>query len=236
VSFAYDNVSPRPPGRVVTVAGVFLPGVRSVQASVAPFAAAWRASNAEAMAGTGPLWVALGDSLTQGIGASAPEHGWVGQLQDRMRASGRPMRLLNLAVTGARVSDVVDRQLPVLAALAEPPALVTVMIGSNDLFRRGRRQALPAAFARLVERLPAGAVVATLPNPNAAAEAVNRLLGRAARDRGLVLADLRARRALSWKGKLAADSFHPNDLGYAGLADVFAEAIGLPADPSDGPG
>lgn len=229
MSFSYDNLSGRPPGRFVTLAGRLLRGIRQVQAEVGPYAAAWRQSNAAVMTRSGPLWVALGDSLTQGIGASAYDRGWVGQLAEQLAQNSRPMRVLNLAVTGARVCDVLDRQLPVLGRLDEEPALITVLIGSNDLFKLGLRKALPAAFEQMLTQLPAGTVVANLPNPNAAADAVNTLLAKAVRERGLVLADMRGHRTTNWKGKLAADSFHPNDRGYAGIARVFADAIGLPA-------
>jgi hypothetical protein len=53
------------------------------------------------------------------------------------------------------------------------------------------------------------------------------------RDRGargqLVVADLRAHGPRSWRGRLAADRFHPNDAGYAAMARVFDVALGLPA-------
>ncbi|HEX2903027.1 MAG TPA: SGNH/GDSL hydrolase family protein [Jatrophihabitans sp.] len=227
MSFDYDNLSGRPPGRFVTAAGRLLPGVRQVQQQIGPYAAAWRQANAEAMAASGPLWVALGDSLTQGVGASAFDRGWVGQLAGELTGQGQRLRVLNLSVSGARVGDLVARQLPVLRQLE--PALVTVLIGSNDLFQPRLRRSLPAAFETMLARLPAGAVVANLPNPNSAAEAVNRLLHRAVADRGVVLADMRGSRTTSWQGKLAADYFHPNDRGHASIAQVFAEAIGLSA-------
>ncbi|MDQ2838918.1 MAG: SGNH/GDSL hydrolase family protein [Actinomycetota bacterium] len=223
--FDYSNLSGRPVGPFVSLAARLLPGVRQVQDQVEPYAAAWQRDNRLAVAGSGPLWVVLGDSLSQGIGASGHDRGWVGQLAEQLIAQGRISRVLNLAVSGARVSDVLDRQLPALQALPTPPALVTLLIGSNDLFRRRYRLELPAGFEVLLQRLPAGTVVANLPNPNATADALNRSLQRAVTDRGLVLADLRQRETTSWRGKLAADHFHPNDLGYAGIARVFADAI-----------
>ncbi len=49
------------------------------------------------------LYVALGDSTAQGIGASRPGNGYVGILADRIRAlSGRTVRTVNLSVSGAR--------------------------------------------------------------------------------------------------------------------------------------
>ena len=53
------------------------------------------------------LYVALGDSTAQGIGASRPVNGYVGILADRIRAlSGRTVRTVNLSVSGARVADL----------------------------------------------------------------------------------------------------------------------------------
>ena len=85
------------------------------------------------------LWVALGDSMSQGIGASAYDRGWAGQLSTRLRARGWEHRLLNLSVTGARVDDLVATQLPALEAAVQnagSAALVTVVIGSNDANRQ----------------------------------------------------------------------------------------------------
>lgn len=59
------------------------------------------------------LYVALGDSTAQGIGASRPGNGYVGILADRIRAlSGRTVRTVNLSVSGARATDLVEHQLP----------------------------------------------------------------------------------------------------------------------------
>ena len=40
-----------------------------------------------------------------------------------------------------------------------------------------------------------------------------------------MIAEFRDRRMRSWKGKLSIDHFHPNDLGYAGMAEIVAEAL-----------
>ena len=222
MTFDYSNLSGRPPGAAIRVLSTVLPGVREVQAQVAPYAERWRTANLAALGRSGPLWVALGDSMTQGIGASAFDRGWTGQLGP---IAGLPTRLVNLSSSGARVADVLDRQLPALFSLGETPDLVTVLIGSNDLIRRRRREEFPAAFADLLAQLPTGTVVATLPNPSRAAAAGNDALVRAVAEHGLRIAELRDRRTSSWKGKLATDHFHPNDAGYAGIAAVFADAI-----------
>ena len=228
VPFEYSNLTGRGTGPIVSVAARLLPGVRAVQDQVRPYAQSWQEANRQALAGSGPLWIALGDSMTQGIGASAFDRGWVGQLQRRFADEGDPIRVVNLSMSGARVRDVLDLQLPELrrlVATGERPVLVTVLIGSNDIFRRSYRNALPEAFEELLAALPAGAVVANLPNPNSGAQLINDAIHRAVAERQLVLAEMRRPDTTSWRGRLAPDHFHPNDQGYALIAGVFGDAV-----------
>ena len=87
------------------------------------------------------------------------------------------------------------------------------------------RAELPEAFARLVEALPPGAVVATLPQPRNAARKANTFVEKAAAAGRLRMVDMRVAGPNSWSGKLAGDWFHPNDAGYAALADAFEPVV-----------
>jgi lysophospholipase L1-like esterase len=203
-----------------------IPGVGRVHAQTAPYAEAWRAANDLALGSDGPLWVALGDSMSQGIGARSFEGGWVGQLRDRLAADGRAHRVVNLSVTGARVRDVIDHQLPQLRALGVEPDLVTVLIGANDMLFRRRRAAAVGAFGELIDQLPARrTVMGLLPQRSPESVAINRLIS-AARDAGR----LRATEVFTggWsdiRGTLAEDFFHPNERGYGQIADAFEQAL-----------
>lgn len=222
----YDNRTGRPPGPLVRSLGLVWRGVRDVRAQADPYAAVWAAHNREVIAGTRRRLVVLGDSMAQGVGASRPEQGWAGQLHSRLVASGHELDLLNLSATGARVPDVLEQQVPVLEAFGGTDPLVLVLIGSNDLFgRRQHREGLPAAMAELVRRLPDGSVVATLPQPRGAAQEANTFIEAAAAAGRLHAVDLRSTGPDSWKGMLAADFFHPNDRGYAALADAFEPVV-----------
>lgn len=223
--FDYSNLSGRPSGPFLRTLSRLVPGVGRVQAQVAPYAEAWAGANRRALAGSGPLWVALGDSLTQGIGASSYDAGWVDQLVPMLPTALTGVRVVNLSFYGARVPDLVDRQLPALLSLGVTPDLVTVLVGNNDLVSREFRPTLDASMATLLARLPAGSVVANQPGGRAAVRSLNRVIEAGVAEHDLVLADMRDPRMTSWRGKLSSDMFHPNDRGYTGIAEIFAETL-----------
>lgn len=226
LDFPYANRTGRGPGRVVRTLGLVVPGVRRVWRQVDPYADAWRAHNLAALARPGRRWVVLGDSMSQSIGAASYDGGWVGQLAARLAATGPELAVVNLSATGARVPDVIAQQLPLMDAVVRPGDLVTVLIGSNDLFSgRAHGAALPAAFAALLDRLPTGAVVATLPQPRDVAQQANAHVTAAAAAGRIGVVDMRTAGPTSWKGKLAADFFHPNELGYSAIADAFEPVV-----------
>src|SRR5262249_32667126 len=61
-------------------AAQWLSGVSLVRAQCQGHRAYWQRLAAEAETGTGPLWVALGDSSAQGVGAADPQDGYVGRV------------------------------------------------------------------------------------------------------------------------------------------------------------
>ncbi|ANY06135.1 SGNH/GDSL hydrolase family protein [Pseudonocardia sp. HH130630-07] len=216
---AFSNRTGRPPGRLITLASRVVPAIRRVQEQIEPYAAYWEDRNRVELARSGPLCAVLGDSMAQGVGAASPEGGWAGRLRDRLPEH----RLVNLSQYGARVADVLDQQLP--SALRLQPDLLVCLIGSNDLMQPRHQDGVTDRFAALLDRLPPGTVIGNQPGTFAAALQVNGLIDEAVRDRGLVLAELRDPRTRHWRGKLASDRFHPNDRGYAAIAEVFGEAL-----------
>ncbi|GGM13426.1 SGNH hydrolase [Streptomyces fumigatiscleroticus] len=114
-----------------------------------------------------PRFVALGDSLTEGVGDPVGDgwRGWAALLAPRL-ADG-PVEFTNLAVSGAQTRDVLERQLP--AGLALRPDLASVVVGVNDTLRRtfdlhAVAARLDAVYAALTGQ---GAVLLTacLPDP-----------------------------------------------------------------------
>ena len=203
------------------------PGYARTSAMVLPYAEAWSAANEAARAAEGPLWAALGDSTAQGIGASSYDRGYVGGLLAWLADhTGQRWRVVNLSRSGARAADVLAEQLPALEALG-PTGLVTLAVGANDMVRRTPAPRLLAALTEVLDRLPRGAVVATLPQGLGRSRPVevNDWLVREATGRGLVVADLWRHTGPPWSGKFAADGFHPNDAGYQHWLAAFTEAL-----------
>lgn len=178
------------------------------------------------------LYVAIGDSAAQGIGASKPKNSYVGVIADHLRSvTGRTVRVVNLSISGATVALAVADQLPQFATLQ--PDVVTVAIGANDIaafdpatFRAGIR--------RVFRALPADAVVADLPyfylpwNESKVAEA-NAILREEAGEAGLTVVGLHeAMKRQGIRGaftQFAEDLFHPNDHGYRVWASAFLPAV-----------
>ena len=76
-------------------------------------------------------WVVLGDSAAVGIGAESVERTYVAQVAERVAAeTGRPVRVVNLAVSGAMAKDVLADQLPLMPASGVDA--VTCVVGGND--------------------------------------------------------------------------------------------------------
>ncbi|MGO4784923.1 SGNH/GDSL hydrolase family protein [Cryobacterium sp. W22_MBD10_FK3] len=174
------------------------------------------------------LYVAIGDSAAQGIGASAPNRGYVGILADHIRlATGQTLRVINLSVSGATVDLAVRDQLPRFAKLQ--PDFVTVAIGANDI-----AQWDPARFESGIRTvfaaLPPHALVADLPcfhlphNERKVAVA-NQIVRDVAAEHGLTVVPLHATtKREGWRSvfsQVANDMFHPNDRGYRIWAEAF---------------
>ncbi len=180
----------------------------------------------------GIVYVALGDSTAQGVGASRPDRGYVGLVAERLRhQSHQPVQVINLSVTGARVQDVLDKQLPVLRHLRAD--VVTVAIGANDV-RSYDADQFAASVQELTAALPPGSFIADVPWFMAGAwegnaDEAGQVITQEASARGLVKVPLHhALRARGWSSMatdFAADWFHPNDRGYRAWADVFWTAI-----------
>jgi len=184
-------------------------------------------------------FVALGDSLTEGVGDPVEEEwrGWAALLAQGLAPADAPVEFVNLAVSGAQTRDVLERQTP--QALALRPDVVSVVIGVNDTLRytfdihsvAARLDKVYAAFRAQ------GAVVMTacLPDPGymlGLPGALARPLARRQRAVNAVVHALSERYGalhlhaaeedwLKDRAMWSADKLHPGEQGHRALALRF---------------
>jgi lysophospholipase L1-like esterase len=213
-------------------------GVGSIRADCRTFARYWRENNEAVLADPdgGPVWVVLGDSSAQGIGAAGPHGGYVGQSLRQLEArTGERWRILNLSVSGALIRDVLAEQLPALTALPFTPGLVTCGIGINDILFSAPGK-LFSDLRVLLAGVPEGTVMLDLPVPNGFwwivglcsvpyITRINRVIHEAAESRNLLVAEVSVQFRPPWPGKFAVDSFHPSQDGYRDWARALLTAI-----------
>ncbi|MEV4774524.1 GDSL-type esterase/lipase family protein [Microbacterium sp. LWH12-1.2] len=185
-------------------------------------------------------YVALGDSLTEGLCDPAPDgalRGWADRLALLLAARGG-LHYANLAIRSKRVSDVCGSQLE--RALELRPDLVSILIGANDLVKyRVDITALAARLEDAVCRLRAiGAdvvlVTPFLPGRRAASIYTARfaafatlLTGIAART-GAILIDTDLHPSLGDRPNWGEDLVHLSSRGHRFLAYRAGEVLGVP--------
>jgi len=95
--------------------------------------------------------VALGDSLTAGLGV-APDEAWPARLQARLRREGWDYRVVNAGVSGDTTAGGLRRLDWVLRT---DPSLVIVALGANDGLRGQRVDVMRDNLTAIIERLRA---------------------------------------------------------------------------------
>lgn len=219
--------------------GRWTDGVTAMREDCVSFKSYWLAHNDRVLhdiemgIDTGPLWVALGDSTAQGLGAPGPRGGYVGQaLQQLRRRTGRHWRVLNLSVSGALIRDVLGGQIP---QLPQAPDLVTCGVGANDILYSAPGK-LFSDLRALLTAVPEQTVVLDLPLPAGFwwivgrmsvpyITRINRVIHEVAGGRGLPVAEVSAQFTPPWNGKFSCDSFHPSQDGYRDWTRALLTAL-----------
>ncbi len=179
------------------------------------------------------LYVAIGDSAAQGVGASKPHRGYVGAIAKHLRnASGKSVRAVNLSVSGARLREALAVQLPQIVSLKAD--VMTVAVGANDM-----ADFEPKRFERelrsLLESVPKHAIIGEVPcffigQPNKNARMANDIVHELADQLGFRVAPIYETTRRQGVARTAfyhasADYFHPNDRGHRVWADAFLPLV-----------
>lgn len=172
-------------------------------------------------------YLALGDSAAQGIGASSPMRGYVGSIANRIEnQSGKKVRIVNLSVTGAKMSDYLKTQAPEIKKYNAD--VVTIEIGANDVAKFDE-DAYRSDFKKVVATLPKGTYVSNMPLFNSrpgstkSAQEASKIIEEELMGRpDLIFVDLQKQTQENQSiFGFAPDLFHPNNISYKNWADAF---------------
>lgn len=161
--------------------------------------------------------VAFGDSLTAGVGASDPEFGYIGRLEERLHIS-----IANKGVSGDTTASALAR---IDEVIATHPDITIVLLGGNDIIARTPRETTFANLKAIIAQLQkSGSFVIVI--------GVNGLLGDAysddfaalARETGSFLVP-DVLDGILGETSLMSDQVHPNDAGYLKMADRIAPML-----------
>ncbi len=215
-----------------------MPGLRKVSSQIEPYTQWWSDQNQSALTQTDrPLLAVIGDSTAIGIGASGPDRGYIGIVRDALvERDGSPWRVINVAQSGARTNDAVDRQLPIIDDLHKShsvPSVVICSIGSNDVVWSTDTTGMRERLKSLIAQLPDTAAVALVAGESPRARLANRTIKNSAADRGLPVVNPWGEPGPPYPERLAEDRFHPSDLGHLLMARPFARWLNAP-EPAAG--
>lgn len=186
-------------------------------------------------------YVALGDSLTEGVGDPLGNgwRGWAALLAGGL--SEPSAEFTNLAVSGAQTRDVLETQLP--AALALRPDVASVLVGVNDTLRRTfdiqhiteRLDNVYAAFTRqgtavLTACLPDPGSMLGLPGVLASPlarrqRAVNTVVHALSERYGAMHVHAAEGDWVDDRAMWSSDRLHPGERGHRQLAVRFHEVL-----------
>jgi lysophospholipase L1-like esterase len=192
-------------------------------------------------------YVAIGDSLTEGLGdtnfnRSRFNQGWADRLAGILAAEakhfGEPFEYANLAIRGSTVVEILTSQLE--DSLRIRPDLVTIMAGANDIMasRRGHdaiRALLRGAIARLYD---AGIQVLIINTINPAHFSIFSTMARKSREMSDLIEgvasefeapvlDVFSLKQFSRMSFWSDDLVHFSSHGHIMIANLAAEKLGL---------
>ena len=185
-------------------------------------------------------YVAIGDSLTAGVGTTSSKDSFPYTLSEMLAQSGRNVELMNLGVPAAKTQDVIDSQLQ--EVLSNDPDIVTMLIGINDIqafvsgetFKRNDEKIID----ELQSRTRANIIIINLPYLGTAdlitwpfswiyharITTFNNIIKKIAESKGLTLIDLNKAtkdRSARSSDYYSIDQFHPSAKGYKQWSEIM---------------
>jgi phosphatidylinositol alpha 1,6-mannosyltransferase len=196
--------------------------------------------------GTWTSFVALGDSLTEGLSDTSRQgegqyRGWADRLAMLLAHGGSgatPPLYANLAVRSRRIADVLDEQIP--KAIDLGAGLVSVLVGANDLVRHDAQpEVLAEQLSEGIRRLRASGADVLVVTPfaphrgylrplHARLARFNAILERTAAETGAMFLDFWTDPVCRDPRAWAEDRVHLSSHGHRMLSYRAAAALGIP--------
>ncbi len=188
----------------------------------------------------GFVFVTLGDSTAEGVGASHKEKTFAAIIYNVLKQENKKAKFFNLGRSRAKIRDVIDHQLPQIIDLK--PDLTLISVGANDLRARTKISDFERDFEYLIEELKnktnSKIIVSSIPDfsnlPSISfflhffvkklIEKFNKVLRKKAEEKNIIFVDLHwGSRVFTKKYPelISEDGFHPSDMGYALWAAVI---------------
>ncbi|MFA6995380.1 MAG: SGNH/GDSL hydrolase family protein [Patescibacteria group bacterium] len=190
------------------------------------------------------VYVALGDSLTAGVGLSNYNDSFPYLLARRFGKSDQAVTLKDRATPGTKTEDLLDKLLPL--AIKDGPDIVTVLIGINDIHGIISADNFKNNYDRILSRLTKetsakiyvinlpfiGADTLVLPPYNylldARTKEFNKIIKQLANKYSVSYIDLYTPTVALFKtsgAHYSVDLFHPSATGYKIWADIIYDNI-----------
>ena len=179
------------------------------------------------------IYLALGDSAAQGIGATSPMRGYVGLITKKLeQKTGKTVKIINISETSIKIADFTERLLPKIKGIKAD--LVTIEIGANDI-KTFNAEKFSNDYDRLLPLLPDGSYVSNMPLFNSrrsstqpAKDASKIIEQKLQKYPKLHFVDLQ-KQTIDHQSifGFAPDLFHPNNLSYKNWFQAFWNEIKL---------
>lgn len=189
------------------------------------------------------IYAALGDSLTSGLGLSKYEESFPYLLAEDLAGQGSKVALLNFSYPGYRTDDLIKNLLE--QAIASKPNLVTLLIGTNDVYGLYGAEKFKKNYQVILERLTkeTGAKIYAISLPFIGAQAFlppnnyyferqtaefNQIIKKLAESYGAAYIDIAEPTKAEFSGQglyYSADQFHPSAAGQALWEKIILENI-----------
>lgn len=179
----------------------------------------------------GLRWLAIGDSITKGTGASVLSNAYIYQTRKMLMANNKPHSLKNAGIGGLRSDEILVRYKGFGGRCDGD--LITIMCGTNDLTQSVTTTTYQTNLQNLINDVLSRKVVGkakilllTMPWRNdtltAQVPTWNQIVSNVATANNIQLVDMYP--AYNSAGSMF-DTLHPNDVGHQAMANILYPVI-----------